>query len=416
MGSSCFISGVDASAFSLANLPYGVFSAPHQPPRPCVRVGEAVLDLCSLERRGLLPSSAALPLFDTPTLNTFMSAGPQVWAGVRQQLQQLLAVETPTLRDAPDVQAQVLHPLSDVTLHLPVRIGNYTDFYASRQHATNVGTLFRGPNNALPPNWLHLPIGYHGRASSVVVSGTPIRRPSGQMRPAGAEAPVFGPSQELDLEVELGAVIGTGNALGAPIPVDEAPAHIFGYVLVNDWSARDIQRWEYKPLGPFLGKSFATTISPWIVPAAALEPFRVALDPQMPAPLPYLNQGERLGIDIDLAVDLMAENGTAMSIIETNAQYLYWTFPQMVAHHTVNGCNLQPGDLLASGTISGPAPHSFGSLLERTTGGARALMLSDGSTRTFLADGDTIVLRGEARRGDLRIGFGEARGTVQPAQ
>jgi len=226
---------------------------------------------------------------------------------------------------------------------------------------------------------------------------------------------MFGPSYELDLEVELGAVIGTGNALGEPMLANEAEAHIFGYVLVNDWSARDIQRWEYKPLGPFLGKSFATTISPWIVPAAALAPFRVPLAPQHPVPLPYLKEGERLGLDIDLVVDLSPENGTAMSIIETNAQHLYWTFPQMIAHHTVNGCNLQPGDLLASGTISGPAPRSFGSLLERTTGGAQALTLPDGCMRTFLEDGDTVVLRGEARRGDLHIGFGEARGTVHPA-
>ncbi|MEM6647716.1 MAG: fumarylacetoacetase [Bacteroidota bacterium] len=416
MVSSCFIPGVDASAFSLANLPYAVFSTPGQPPRPCVRAGDAVLDLCGLEQRGLLRLPGVDAVFDAPVLNPFMAAGPEVWADVRQQLQRLLDVNTPTLRDAPDVQAEIFHSLSDVDLHLPMRVGDYTDFYASRHHATNVGTLFRGPEHALPPNWLHLPIGYHGRASSVVLSGTPIRRPSGQTRPAGAEAPVFGPSRELDLEVELGAVIGVGNSLGESIPVDEAAAHLFGYVLVNDWSARDIQRWEYKPLGPFLGKSFATTISPWIVPAAALAPFRVPLAPHMPTPLPYLTQADRLGLDIDLAVDVVSENGTASSIIETNAKHLYWTFPQMIAHHTVNGCNLQPGDLLASGTISGPAPRSFGSLLERSAGGAQALTLPDGSTRTFLEDGDTVILRGAAQRGDLRIGFGEARGQIHPAR
>ncbi|GAB5521645.1 MAG: fumarylacetoacetase [Rhodothermales bacterium] len=416
MAASCFLPHVDDSAFSLANLPYGVYSRAEQPRRPCVRVGDAVLDLCGLERHGLLRSWDGEMLFDTPTLNRFMEAGRDAWADVRRQLQRLLDVDAPTLQDAPNLLAEVLHPLSKVTLHTPMSVGDYTDFYASRQHATNVGTLFRGAENALPPNWLHLPIGYHGRASSIVVSGTPVRRPLGQRRLQDAIAPEFGPSQELDLEVELGAVMGVGNRLGNPIAVDEAEAHIFGYVLVNDWSARDLQRWEYKPLGPFLGKNFATTISPWVVPAAALDAFWVPLAPQDPHPLPYLAQTERFGLDIDLQVDLVPENNAASSIIETNAQHLYWTFAQMVAHHTVNGCNLQPGDLLASGTISGSAPQSYGSLLERSAGGAHALTLPSGITRTFLEDGDTVILRGEARRGSLRIGFGEAVGQVLPAR
>jgi fumarylacetoacetase len=289
--------------------------------------------------------------------------------------------------------------------------GDYTDFYASRDHATNVGTMLRGPENALPASWLHLPIGYHGRASSIVISGTPIRRPCGQARPANAEAPVFGPSRSLDYELEVAAVVGPGNHLGHPIPVGLAEDHLFGLVLLNDWSARDIQAWEYVPLGPFLGKNFATSISPWIVPLAALEPFRCAGPKQEPEPFPYLAQKGPGAFDIVLEATLNGERITA-----SNFRHLYWSLAQMVAHHTCGGCNLQPGDLLATGTVSGPTPESRGCLLELTWRGSQPLTLADGQTRTFLQDGDTLTLSGYAQGEGYRVGFGSVSGQIQPGE
>jgi fumarylacetoacetase len=297
---------------------------------------------------------------------------------------------------------------------MPVTVGDYTDFYASKEHATRVGSLFRDPENALPPNWLHLPIGYHGRASSVVVSGTEIIRPQGQFKKHGDPGPRFGPSQRLDYEYELGAVIGKDSALGRPIPIEEAEDYIFGFVILNDWSARDIQKWEYQPLGPFLGKNFATSISPWIIPLDALHEARVALPQQDPTPLPYLvrQRGRPANFDIDLTTELVTGEGSRTVISRGNASTLYWSFAQQVAHHTINGCNLRVGDILGSGTISGPSQETAGCLLELTMGGREPITLSDGTQRTFLEDGDTIILRAQA--GELD--FGEVRGTIHPAK
>jgi fumarylacetoacetase len=307
-------------------------------------------------------------------------------------------------------------------MHLPARIGDYTDFYSSRQHATNVGVMFRGADNALMPNWLHLPVGYHGRASSVVVSGTGVVRPNGQTRPDDDAPPIFGPTRQLDIELELGVFVGPGNVLGEPVPVDDAADHVFGYVLVNDWSARDVQKWEYVPLGPFLAKSFCTSVSPWVVPAAALDPFRVTGEPQAdPAPLPYLQQAEPRALDVALDVlletDGMRRAGHAPAVVaRSNARNLYWSAEQQIAHHTVAGCNLRPGDLLASGTISGEAEDSYGSFLELTWRGTKPLALPSGEERRFLEDGDRVVLRGVAEQDGRRISLGEVEGTIRPAR
>ena len=299
---------------------------------------------------------------------------------------------------------------------LPVDIGDYTDFYSSREHATNVGSMFRDPDNALLPNWLHLPVGYHGRASSVVVSGTEVRRPMGQTQ-NGDAPPTFGPSRLLDFELELGFFTGPGNALGEPIPVEQAADHIFGFVLVNDWSARDIQKWEYVPLGPFLAKNFATSISPWIVTMDALEPFRCAGPVQDPEPLPYLRSQGPQAFDIHLEVGIQPEGAGEDDVVcRSNFRYMYWNVCQQLAHHTVTGCNVRPGDLMASGTISGPDKGSYGSMLELTWRGQHPLRLSDGSERKFLADGDTVVMRGRAEKDGLRIGFGEVSGRILPAR
>ena len=414
------------SAFGLHNLPYGVFSTPGQPPRVGVRVGNSVVDLAELEAAGVL-SAGDEPVFDQPALNAFMALGKPAWDRVRGRLQDLLSDEgNGDLREDAALRDRAVVPLESVTMHLPAEIGDYTDFYSSRQHATNVGTMFRGPENALMPNWLHLPVGYHGRASSVVVSGTPITRPSGQQKPDDDAPPVFGPSRLLDIELELGFFVGPGNAMGEPISMDDARDQIFGFVLVNDWSARDIQKWEYVPLGPFLGKNFATSISPWVVPAAALDAARIDGEAQdesagNPEPLPYLRQPEPRSLDIELAVELeseaMRDAGTPPEVVSrSNARYLYWSPEQQLVHHTVNGCNARPGDLMASGTISGETPDSYGSLLELTWRGTKPLALPSGEERKFLADGDAVTLRGVAERGGRRIGFGEVTGRIQAAR
>jgi fumarylacetoacetase len=377
-----------------------------------------IVDCAELQGAGLLEHSSLRGThpFTERTLNSFMSLGREAWHHVRDRLTTLLDRETPTLRDDPDLLRRVLVRMDEVELLLPVDIGDYTDFYSSREHATNVGTMFRGPENALMPNWLHLPVGYHGRASSVIASGTPVRRPCGQIKP-GDGPPVFGPSRLLDYELEMGFFTGPGNVLGERIEVQEASNHIFGMVLVNDWSARDIQKWEYVPLGPFLGKSFATTISPWVVTMEALQPFRCPGPPQSPQPLPYLEQRELSAFDINLEVTLSFD-GLDEPFVTTrsNMKHLYWSIEQQLAHHTANGCNVRAGDLMASGTISGPVEESFGSLLERTWRGTKPLVLPDGSTRTFIRDHDTVMLRGWAQGPGFRVGFGEASGTVLPAR
>ena len=410
-----------ASGFGLHNLPYGVFSRGGDAPRCGVRVGETVVDLAAIE--ALLPVMPGT--FAAPALNTFMAAGKGTWDAVRARLQSLLSAHgDAALRDDAALRASALVPLADAAMHLPAQIGDYTDFYSSRQHATNVGVMFRGPDNALMPNWLHLPVGYHGRASSVVVSGTDVVRPCGQTRPDDAAPPVFGPTRQLDIELELGVFVGPGNRLGEPVSVEDAADQIFGYVLVNDWSARDIQKWEYVPLGPFLAKSFCTSVSPWIVPAAALAQFRVPGEAQSganPEPLPYLRQAEPRAIDVALAVDIetdaMRRAGAAPAAVSrTNARCLYWSPEQQIAHHTVAGCNLRPGDLLASGTISGDTPDSAGSLLERTWRGTTPLALPSGEERRFLEDGDRVVLSGHAERDGVRVGFGTVDGTIRSAR
>jgi fumarylacetoacetase len=416
------------SGFGLDNLPYGVFSHGEGGRRVGVRVGDHVVDLAALESHGLVAPAGGgrQPVFRQPALNAFMALGPDAWAAVRGRLQDLLdAGGDPALRESETALRQSVLPLADVTTHLPAEVGDYTDFYSSRQHATNVGTMFRGPENALMPNWLHLPVGYHGRASSVVVSGTGVVRPRGQQRPDDGAPPVFGPSKLLDIELELGFFVGPGNRLGEPIPVGEAGQHIFGFVLVNDWSARDIQKWEYVPLGPFLGKSFATSVSPWVVPYEALAPFRVEGEPQdasagNPEPLPYLRQPEPRGLDIDLEVRLeteaMRRDGVPPeTVARSNARNLYWSPEQQLAHHTVNGCNARPGDLMASGTISGEEPGTYGSLLELTWRGERPVALPGGETRTFLQDGDRVVLAGRAERDGRAVGLGEVSGAVLSA-
>lgn len=405
------------SHFPIQNLPYGIFSpSAGGAPRVGVAIGAWVLDLSVLAEAGLL-GEGATARFAQPTLNAFMAQGRAVWRTVRATLQALLDAETATLRDDEALRARALHPLDAVTMHLPAAIGDYTDFYSSREHATNVGIMFRGKENALMPNWLHLPVGYHGRASSVVLSGTDVRRPLGQSNPDDGPTPTFGPSRLLDFELEMGFFVGPGNALGEPVPVGQAPEHIFGLVLVNDWSARDIQKWEYQPLGPFLAKNFATSISPWVVTLEALEPFRCAGPEQEPTPLPYLRDEGAGAYDIHLEVHLqspaMAE---PLPICRSNFRYLYWRMSQQLAHHTITGCNLRPGDLLASGTISGPTPDSFGSLLELTWRGTQPIALPTGEERRFLQDGDRLTMTGWCQGEGYRVGFGEVTGRVLPAK
>ena len=398
-----------ATDFPLNNLPCGVFSVDGDDPRCGVAIGAHVLDMAAVEEAGVLDLGAG-PVFDVPFWNDLMDLGPAAWAALRARLTSLLA-EGSAERAAVE---PYLVPMSDVRMHLPFLVSEYTDFYSGRNHAFNVGAMFRGPENALPPNWLHLPIAYNGRASSVVVSGTPVRRPLGQLRPPGSDAPYFGPSKRFDFELELGAVVGQPS--DGMVGVAEAEAMIFGHVLLNDWSARDIQAWEYQPLGPFQAKATATTISPWIVMRAALEPFRVATPPREVPLLPYLHEPGAMLHDIALEVVLRPEGGDDAVIARTNARELYFSAPQQLAHHTTSGCPMTVGDLLGSGTISGPTSDSRGSLLELTWGGKEPLTLPGGVVRRFLEDGDTLVLRGHAQGDGYRIGFGECAGQILPAR
>lgn len=406
------------SHFSIQNLPFGVFSTRADPlPRVGVAIGDHVLDLALLEEAGLLSvAPAGERVFNRATLNAFIAIGRAAWSRTRMRVSELLRHDNASLRDNATLRGRALTSMREATLHLPIDIPGYTDFYSSKEHATNVGSMFRDPQNALLPNWLHVPIGYNGRASSVVVSGTPIHRPNGQLKLPDADRPVFGPSCKLDFELETAFVIGQGNALGEPIPVSRASDHIFGMVLLNDWSARDIQQWEYVPLGPFNGKSFATSISPWIVTMEALESFRVESPLQEPEPLPYLQQSGKNTYDLQLEVRLkptgMAQAGT---ICRTNFRYLYWTMVQQLTHHTVSGCNTRVGDLMASGTISGPAPDSYGSLLELAWNGQKPLVLPTGGKRTFLEDGDEVIMTGWCEGDGYRVGFGDVTGIVLPA-
>ncbi len=414
-----FIPVDEENHFPIQNLPFSAFRRDgSEPPRLCVAIGDYVLDLVEVDREGYFdrcPHVVPGVFLDT-SLNRFMSSGRKAWREARDMLTWLLAEDTPELRDNISLRDRLLNLRDEVTLALPVRIGDYTDFYSSREHATNVGTMFRGEENALMPNWLHLPVAYHGRASSVVLSGTDIRRPRGQVIPPDAKEPVFKESDLLDFELEMGFFVGPGNSLGSPIPMTRAEEHIFGLTLVNDWSARDIQKWEYQPLGPFTAKNFATSISPWIVPLAALEPFRIEGPAQEPEPMPYLYQQDEKTFDIQLEVGIAAEGmAEPKTVCTSNYKHLYWSMAQQLAHHTVTGCDVRPGDLMASGTISGPEPNSWGSLLELTWKGEKPVELTDEITRTFLRDGDSVTMTGWAQGEGYRVGFGEVTGKVLPA-
>ncbi len=400
------------SDFPLQNLPYGVFRPrAGGPPRVGVAIGESVLDLSVLEARGLLQVPLAPGLvMNQPALNAFAALGRPAWRAVREQLAGLLSENEPTLRDDEQLRSEALVPQREVEMLLPMQIGDYTDFYSSRHHATNVGTMLRGAERALQENWLHLPVAYHGRASSIVLSGAEIRRPLGQTGPGQ-----FGPSRALDFELEMGFFIGPGNEWGESISVAKAEEHIFGLVLVNDWSARDLQKWEYVPLGPFLAKNFATTISPWVVTLDALEPFRTAGPPQEPTPLSYLQVSGESAYDIELEVHLTPAAGKEpVRLAHSNFRHLYWSMAQQLAHHTVNGCNLRTGDLLASGTISGPEKSERGCLLELAWRGSEPIELPGGERRVFLEDGDEVTLTAWCQGDGYRIGFGAASGKIIP--
>ncbi|MBY0528479.1 MAG: fumarylacetoacetase [Gemmataceae bacterium] len=406
------------SHFPIQNLPYGVFRRKDEEvPRIGVAIGEHILDLTYLEQHGILKVAELghRTVFSEHTLNAFLALGRPAWHGTRLAISRLLRADEPTVRDDAALRDHVLVPMADVDMLLPAAIGDYTDFYSSREHATNVGIMLRGVDNALQPNWLHLPVAYHGRSSSIVVSGTDLHRPLGQTKADDAPAPTFGPSRSIDFELEMGFFIGPGNSLGRPIPIDKAADHIFGMVLVNDWSARDIQRWEYVPLGPFLAKNFGTSISPWVVPLEALEPFRTNGPKQDPQPLPYLRISEPWAFDIQLDVTVQgAKMDRPHRLCASNMKHLYWNVCQQLAHHAVNGCNLQPGDLLASGTISGPTPDSYGSLLELAWKGTKPIALPNGETRVFLQDHDRVTMTGWCQGAGYRIGFGEVTGRVLP--
>ncbi|MEM9674019.1 MAG: fumarylacetoacetase [Cyclobacteriaceae bacterium] len=401
------------SDFSIHNLPYGIFSTPSRRPRVGVAIGDQIIDLAAVAMRGYFQSLSIEPdVLEQPSLNAFIRLGKPTWQAVRKRLTQWLTEDDSPLQH---LRQECFVAQSEAKMHLPLEIGDYTDFYASEAHATNVGTMFRGKENALMPNWKHMPIAYHGRASSIVVSGTDIHRPKGQIMPQNAAQPVFSPTQALDFELEMAAVVGKDTKLGTSLRPEEADDYIFGFVLFNDWSARDIQRWEYVPLGPFLGKNFASSISPWVVPLKALQLFRVEGSKQQPEPLPYLQTSSKRNFNIDLEIAIEPEGERETVVSRTNFKNMYWSVGQMLAHHTVNGCNLRVGDLLASGTISGDEPNSYGSLLELSWNGERPLTINSNQARTYLEDGDTVTLRGYAEQEGIRVGFGEVQTKILPS-
>lgn len=414
-----FIDVSPESHFPIQNLPYGAYQTEEGEIHLCTAIGHYIVDLFVLDEEGFFDGPALNNqfAFQDSVLNHFMSLGKPAWLEARTTLQDILSADNPLLRDNDALRSRVFKKQSEVEMVMPVHIGDYTDFYSSEQHARNVGSMFRDPENALLPNWKHIPVGYHGRASSVVVSGTNLHRPKGQTLPENANQPTFGPSQNLDFELEVGFFTGPGNALGEPIPVDEANDHIFGLTLVNDWSARDIQKWEYQPLGPFLAKNWATSISPWIVTTEALKPFETNCPPQNPVPQKYLDQQKRTTFDIKLEVALRTEKLTeAHPICSSNFKHLYWTMAQQLAHQTITGCNVQPGDLYGSGTISGTMEDSYGSLLELAWKGTKPLKLPSGEVRSYLQDGDEVIMTGFALGDGFRVGFGEVRGKILPAR
>jgi len=411
-----WVSIPENSDFPIQNLPFGICKTDTLAPRACSRIGDFVIDLKTLYILGYLEN---LPFhqsdFDTDTLNAMMKKGKIPIRNLRNRLSKLFSTDHEDLKKNTHHVDQILVPIHSVEMLLPVQIGDYTDFYSSREHATNVGTMFRDPNNALLPNWLWIPVGYHGRASSVVVSKTSIHRPKGQIKPHPDSDPIYAPCRQLDFELEMGFITFDGKPLGESISTQEAEDYIFGMVLLNDWSARDIQTWEYIPLGPFLAKNFATSISAWIVTLDALEQFKVPSPEQKPAVLSYLNFSGNKAYNIELEVGLKPKNDTETLICQSNFKYMYWTMVQQLAHHTVNGCNIRRGDLMGSGTISGPTDNSYGSMLELAWKGTKPLTLSDGTQRTFINDHDTVTMRGYANKDGVRIGFGEVEATILPA-
>ena len=402
--------------FPIQNIPFGVFITKEDVITIGTRIGNCAIDMGALQQLGYFEGIELTDdMFMQDTLNDFISDGKKTWRLVRNRLAELFDENNPKLRDNKEHREVVIFKVEDIEMLLPVQIGDYTDFYSSKEHATNVGKMFRDPENALLPNWLHIPVGYHGRSSTIIPSGIPVHRPYGQTLPNGETTPVFGPSRLVDFELETAFITTDANLMGEPIPVEEAEEHIFGMVLFNDWSARDIQKWEYVPLGPFLAKNFASSISPWIVTMDALEPFRVKGPEQSPEPLPYLQQKGAKAFDINLEVAIQPENEVETVVSRSNFKYMYWSMAQQLAHHTINGCRVNSGDMMGSGTISGPTEDSFGSMLELSWGGQKPLKMNDGSERKFINDNDTVIIRGYCQKDNLRIGFGEVSSKLLPA-
>ena len=405
------------SDFPIQNLPFGIFSKDNTSPRVGVAIGNQILDLKSLFEFGYLDSLGfSIQDFDNNYLNQLMLHGKQATRALRNRISNLLDSKNEELKENASHVNSVLHFQKECTMHLPVKIGDYTDFYSSEQHAYNVGCMFRDPNNALLPNWKHIPVGYHGRSSSIVVSGTPVHRPKGQQKPDENNPPIYGPCKLFDFELEMGFITYQGKNLGESISTDEADDFIFGLCLFNDLSARDIQKWEYVPLGPFLAKNFASSMSAWIVTLDALEPFRIAGPKQEPKVLPYLEYNGNKHLDINLEVVLKTDNGIEKTISNSNFKFMYWNMNQQLAHHSVNGCNINCGDLLASGTISGPDEGSFGSMLEISWKGTKPVLLPDGTERKFINDNDTIIMKGHGQKNGVKVGFGEVSTKILPAK
>lgn len=407
----------EGSDFPIQNLPFGIFSIGGGDKKVGVALGDYVIDLAELSELGYLDETGISgDVYLSDFLNDFMAFGRTGTRVVRERLSEIFSLENSELKNNSEHVSKVLVPLEKTNLHMPVKVGDYTDFYSSKEHATNVGTMFRDPKNALLPNWLYIPVGYHGRASSIIPSGQPIHRPKGQQKPADDQPPVFGPCKLLDFELELAFITYDGKPLGDSISVEEAEDYMFGMTLFNDWSARDIQKWEYVPLGPFLAKNFASTVSPWIVTMDALEPFRCATPAQDPKPFEYLQFKGEKSFDINLEMYIQPEGGEENRVSKSNYKYMYWNPSQQLAHHTINGCDINCGDLMGSGTISGSTPESYGSMLELAWKGTKPIKLSDGSERKFILDGDTVTQRGYCEKDGVRIGFGEASNKILPAK
>jgi fumarylacetoacetase len=403
------------SDFPIQNIPFGVFLTKENVVTVGTRIGDFAIDLGALQQLNYFEGIELTDdMFMQDTLNDFISDGKKTWRLVRNRIADIFDAENAKLRDNKKQRNIVIFNMNEVEMQLPVLIGDYTDFYSSKEHATNVGKMFRDPENALLPNWLHIPVGYHGRSSTIVPSRIPVHRPMGQLMTDGATSPVFGPSRLIDFELETAFITTDANVMGENVPVHEAEDYIFGMVLLNDWSARDIQKWEYVPLGPFLGKNFATSISPWIVTMDALEPFRTKGPNQDPTPLPYLQQKGKHTFDINLEVAIAPENVSPITVAKSNFKYLYWSMSQQLAHHTSNGCRVNSGDMMGSGTISGSNPDSFGSMLELTWSGKNPIKMNDGTERKFINDNDTVIMTGFCENKEVRIGFGEVSSKLLP--